>query len=109
MLSIRWHGPITIVLLVGSASACHGQVQLTQILFQPDYTQAQQLAKTSGLPLMVVVLAMGDRPSGPLIDSDVVRRSRCRFLLCLGSSGTSPTEKVSGGQQPFSFELQRGS
>ena len=95
MLSIRWRAAITIVLLVGSASACHGQVQLAQILLL-DYNQAQQLAKTRGLPLMVVVLAKGDRPSGPLLDSDVVRRSRA-FLNVAVLAGETVSRKLNSG------------
>jgi hypothetical protein len=95
MLSSRWRGPITIVFLVGVASAGHGQVQLTQILFQPDYTRSQQLAKSSGLPLMVVVLAMGDTPSGPLIDPDVVRRSRAFLNVAIPARG-NVSRKLNG-------------
>ena len=75
--------------------ACHGQVQLAQILLL-DYNQAQQLAETRGLPLMVVVLAKGDRPSGPLLDSDVVRRS-CAFLNVAVLAGETVSRKLNSG------------
>jgi hypothetical protein len=83
-------------MLAALAAVGPAQAPRAQIAYQPSFAAAQRLAKSSGLPLLAVVVPRGGRPSPVLSSPKVVDRAQC-FVSAVVLAGSAQAKKLEAG------------
>jgi hypothetical protein len=86
---------VPLLALAFLATAGPAQPPKAQVAYQPSYAAAQRLARSSGLPVMVAVVARGGRPVAALRSAKVAGASR-RFVCVMLLEGSAQARKLSG-------------